>query len=181
MSSSIPILQSERLILYPMETSFCSGTYLNWLNDPEVYKFLESGGGYTIQELDEYIRNAVAQKLFFWAIYLKANGKHIGNIKIDPINFRHKRGEYGILLGDKNEWGKGFAREASEIVIQFCFKVLNLRKITLGVVSLNLAAVHLYEKMGFITEGVYINHGEYDNKLANVFRMAIFNKDFINE
>ncbi len=164
-----------------MDSTFCSETYLNWLNDPEVYKFLETGGGYTLQELDEYIYNAVAEKLFFWAICLKKSGKHIGNIKIDPISFRHKRGEYGILIGDKNEWGKGFARESSELVIQFCFEVLKLRKITLGVVSNNLQAIHLYEKMGFVTEGVYINHGEYDNKMANVLRMAIFNKDFINE
>lgn len=164
-----------------MDLTFCSEIYLSWLNDPEVYKFLESGGGYTMQSLNDYIRNTTQHKIFFWAICLKKTGKHIGNIKIDPISFRHKRGEYGILIGDKNQWGKGFAREASELVINFCFEILKLRKVTLGVVSHNTHAVALYKKMGFVIEGTYINHGEYDNKLANVFRMAIFNKDLINE
>ena len=39
-------------------------------------------------------------------IHLKENCKHIGNIKIDPINKKHGTGEYGIMMGDKDEWGK---------------------------------------------------------------------------
>lgn len=181
MNFSVPILESDRLILHPMDLSFCSETYLAWLNDPEVYRFLESGGGYSMQSLNNYIQSTISNGIFFWAICLKKESKHIGNIKIDPISFRHKRGEYGVLIGDKSEWGKGFAKEASILVINFCFDVLQLRKITLGVVSHNTSAVNLYEKMGFVTEGIYIDHGEYDNRLANVFRMAIFNKAYIDE
>jgi len=167
--------------LIPMNESFCSDSYLSWLNDPEVYKYLESEGNYTMDALKKYIENAVKNKLFFWAICLKSNGKHIGNIKIEPINYRHKRGEYGILIGDRSEWLKGYAKEASKIVIDFCFKSLNLRKITLGVVESNEAAVFLYKEIGFEVEGIYKNHGFYDNRIENVLRMAIFNQEFINE
>ena len=76
-------------------------------------------------------------KIFFWAITLKESGKHIGNIKIDPISQKHERGEYGIMMGDRSEWGKGYAREASEAVIRFCFETLKLRKVTLGVLTAN--------------------------------------------
>jgi len=181
MNLSIKKLFSERLVLIPMNESFCSESYLNWLNDNEVYKYLESGGNYNIDSLKGYIENAIKNELFFWAICLKSNGKHIGNIKIEPINFRHQIGEFGILMGDKAEWGKGYAKEASKIVIDFCFKSLNLRKITLGVVESNKVAVTLYKKIGFEIEGIYKNHGFYDNRLENVLRMAIFNQEFINE
>ena len=164
-----------------MNESFCSYSYLSWLNDPEVYKYLESGGGYKIDALREYIREAINNNVLFWAICLKSTGKHIGNIKIDPISFRHKRGEYAILIGDKTEWGKGFAKEASVLIIEFCFKKLNLRKITLGVVESNNAAIFLYKKIGFEVEGIYKNHGLYENRLENVLRMAIFNHEFIDE
>jgi len=181
MNSSIEKLFSERLVLIPINESFCSDLYLSWLNDYDVYKYLESGGNYTIDSLKEYIENAVKNKLFFWAICLKCNGKHIGNIKIEPINFLHKRGEFGILMGDKPEWGKGYAKEASKIVIDFCFKTLNLKKITLGVVESNEVAVILYKKIGFEVEGIYKNHGFYDNRLENVLRMAIFNQELSYE
>lgn len=181
MNLSITKLESHRLVLHPINQSFCSESYLSWLNDPEVYKYLESGGAYSMNALKEYINNAINNNVFFWAILLKSSHKHIGNIKIDPISFRHKRGEYGILIGDKNEWGKGFAREASDLIIEFCFKKLSLRKITLGVVESNTAAVSLYKKMGFHIEGIYKDHGIYDNKVENVLRMAKFNPGFIYE
>ena len=66
--------------------------------------------------------------MLFWAIHLKEGGKHIGNIKIDPVNKRHGLGEYGIMIGDSDEWGKGYAKEASELVIHHCFRDLRLRK-----------------------------------------------------
>jgi RimJ/RimL family protein N-acetyltransferase len=56
------------------------------------------------------------------------------------------------------------------------FTKCNLRKITLGVVSANVAAVELYEKCGFIKEGVYKNHGQYAGEYRDVIRMAKFNK-----
>jgi|LakMenEpi03Aug12_release.lakeMendotaPanAssembly.Ray.scaffolds.fasta_scaffold482726_2 ribosomal-protein-alanine N-acetyltransferase len=181
MNKSIEKLESERLALIPMNESFCSDTYLSWLNDSEVYKYLESAGDYKMDALREYIREAVKNNVFFWAICLKSSGKHIGNIKIEPISFRHKRGEYGILIGDKTEWGNGYAKEASKLIIDFCFKKLNLRKITLGVVESNYAAVFLYKNIGFEVEGIYKDHGLYENRVENVLRMAIFNQEFFNE
>jgi RimJ/RimL family protein N-acetyltransferase len=117
----------------------------------------------------------IANKISFWAITLKHKGLHIGNIKIDPINYKHQIGEYGILMGDKNNWGKGYAKEASQAVISFCFETLKLRKITLGVVEDNITAVKLYQSLGFEVEGKYRMHGKYDGKYCDAIRMALFN------
>jgi RimJ/RimL family protein N-acetyltransferase len=148
------------------------------MNDLDVYRYLESGGNYTIEKLSEYLSLVVAKPVLFWAIKIKETGKHIGNIKIDPLNTRHGLGEYAIMMGDRTEWGKGYAREASELVIRYCFDELNLRKITLGVVADNQTAVNLYHKLGFETEGVYRNHGIYEGRFCNVLRMALFNPEF---
>ncbi len=82
------------------------------------------------------------------------------------------------MMGRRSEWGKGYAKEASNKVINFCFQKLHIRKITLGVVADNAAAVALYKKMGFVIEGVYKKHGFYDNKYCDTFRMALFNPLF---
>ncbi len=86
MNKAITKLESQRLLLIPINNSFCSVSYLSWLNDPEICKYLESGGAYNMVTLNEYIHNAVINNVFFWAICLKSNNKHIGNIKIDPIS-----------------------------------------------------------------------------------------------
>jgi ribosomal-protein-alanine N-acetyltransferase len=168
-------LETQRLKLEPMSLKFCTDKYLKWLNDIEIYKFLETGGNYTIESLSSYIVNITENPVLFWAIIEKQSGEHIGNIKIDPINLRNSIGEYGILMGDKEFWGCGYAMEASQVVISYCFNNLRLRKISLGVVKDNIAAVKLYEKLGFEIEGVYRMHGFYSGKFCDALRMSLFN------
>jgi len=171
-------LESARLLFKPMQMEHATQEYISWLNDAAVNKYLEVRKENFIHELEAYIKDAIDKKIFFWAIHLKENGKHIGNIKIDPINKTHGTGEYGIMMGDKDQWGKGYGKEASLAIIDFCFDKMNLRKMTLGVVEDNVAAVKLYENIGFIVEGNYKNHAVYQGKYCNILRMAIFNPSY---
>ena len=173
-----PILESERLTYIPVSLKHLSKDYVAWLNDPDVYKFLETRGNYTFDKLKRFLKECELTPKLFWAIHLKSNNLHIGNIKIDPINVNHSIGEYGIMMGRKTEWGKGYAKEATERVIDFSFNEIKLRKITLGVVADNTVAVNLYRKLKFKDEGLYKNHVFYDNKYYDVIRMAIFNPSF---
>lgn len=154
--------------------------YLDWLNNPSIYMYLETGGNYTVEMLKNYLLEVEKKDIFFWAIHLKTNNKHIGNIKIDPVNLKHGLGEYGIMMGDIVEWGKGYAFEASSTIIHYCFKTLNLRKINLGVIEDNVKAVELYKKLGFTIEGIFKNHINHNGKYLNSLRMALFNSEYIN-
>lgn len=175
-----PELESDRLFYEPLGMNHLSNRYVYWMNDSEVNKYLESGGDYTIEKLEDFLKGVEQRPILFWAIRLKESGKHIGNIKIDPINQRNRIGEYGILIGEKSEWGKGYAKEASLRIIDFCFSnSLNLRKITLGVVEDNKAAFELYKKIGFIQEGLLKSHALHEGKWCNVIRMACFNSALI--
>jgi [ribosomal protein S5]-alanine N-acetyltransferase len=173
---TIPIIESERLQYVPMSLNFANENYLNWLNDPEVNRYMDFSKNTTLEDLRKYIQSTIDSNIFFWAIIKKEDGKHIGNIKIDPINSKHGYGEYGILLGDKSEWGNGFAKEASQSIIKYCFNNIGLRKINLGVLAINNAAIKLYEKLNFVVEGVYKNHVVFEDTYCDVFRMALFNK-----
>jgi len=175
------ILESERLILKPLDLTFLSEKYVNWMNDVHVNKFLSSGGDYTLDKLKIFLTEVEKKDILFWAILTKNESKHIGNIKIDPIEIKHGICEYGIMMGDKNEWGKGYAKEASKLVIDYCFKKINLRKMNLGVVESNTKAVNLYKKLHFNIEGKLINHISLNGKFVNVLRMSLFNNNYIEK
>lgn len=170
--------ESKRLYYYPLDTSFVSKDYVKWMNDEEVNRYLESGGDYNQDKLKDYLDRVEKSEILFWAIVIKEADKHIGNIKIDPISKRNKTGEYGILIGDKASWGKGYAKEATQAILDYCFsEKVGLRKITLGVVSDNISALNLYKKLGFEQEGLYKQHAYHDGKWCDVVRMAIFNTE----
>ena len=171
----IPILESDRLILRPLNSSFISGEYVSWMNDEEVIRYMDSGGNYTLKKLKNYIEKVENNPQYFWAIIFKNKNKHIGNIKIDPIDKENKYGEYGIMIGNKNFWRKGIAAEASSLVIKFCFERICLRKINLGVLEKNKSAIKLYQKLGFLIEGNHKQHTFRNGVYENLYRMAKLN------
>lgn len=173
-----PYLESERLIFKPVSIEHLSQDYVDWMNDSEVNRYLETGGDYTLEKLRDFLTDIEQKEILFWGIHLKDRPLHLGNIKIDPINTKHGTAEYGIMMGRKSEWGKGYAKEATIAVIDYCFNILGLRKITLGVVSKNKAALGLYNKIGFEIEGVAKKQGIYEGEYCDGIRMAIFNPDF---
>lgn len=97
----IPELESSRLFLKPfsVEKHF-SKKYLNWLNDSSITSYLEVYETFNLDMLLEYINNSIRNSIFIWGIHLKQDDKHVGNIKIDPINYRHGYAEYGILIAN---------------------------------------------------------------------------------
>ena len=173
-----PELDTKRLKLRPLGLEHVSYQYVDWMNDSEVIKYLESGGDYNITKLKDYISGLIEKDILCWAIHTRESNTHIGNIKIDPINFTHMYAEYGAMIGAKEHWGMGYAREASQATIQYCFHTLHLRKICLGVICENTSAIRLYKKLGFRVEGVYKKHVYYDGKFIDIIRMAIFKDHF---
>jgi len=144
-----------------------SEEYASWMNDPEIYQYLESKWRQiTVEDLKEYIKSINDGKNnFLFGIFDKATDKHIGNIKVGPIQHVHRYGDIGIIVGNKNYWGKGVATEAIKLIVQFAFEDLNLNKVTAGMYDINRGSLKAFEKNGFRQVGIWKNHvffkGEY--------------------
>nr|WP_321234151.1 GNAT family protein [uncultured Psychroserpens sp.] len=171
-------LESERLTFKRVSNEHITNEYVSWINDPEVNMYLETRGNYTLELLKAYVEEQYNNEVFFWAIHLKGIKKHIGNIKIDPIDYKTSFGNYGILMGDKSNWGKGYAKEATLRILDYCFNEIKLSKVKLGVIEDNDKAVGLYKNIGFKIDGVTKNIGVYNNKLCNSLSMSLHVKDF---
>ena len=171
-------ITTERLLLKPLNRSYLSDNYLSWINDQEVVKYLETQVGSSKTDLENFLLEIEKNEIFAWAIEIKNLNEHIGNIKIDPIDFKNGYGEYGILMGEKTQWGKGYAKEASIGVINFCFEKLKLRKINLGALIENKRAIKLYRNLGFKKEGHFKKHKVFEDGFCDEIRMSVFNKNF---
>lgn len=160
-------IDGKRIFLRLICEDDATKEYLNWLKSKEVTQFLESRLlDYNMSSLKNYIKKTISDPaVIFLAIVVKENNKNIGTVKLAPINWYHKFSEIGIMIGDKNSWGKGYASETLKILSNFAFKKLKLHKLTAGAYENNVGSIRAFIKAGFIEEGrrkkQFLHKGNY--------------------
>jgi N-acetyl sugar amidotransferase len=166
-------IPGNKIYLRSLTIEDASAEYCSWLNDPEVNQYLETRKS-TIEELKSYIHKQIEDpNSIFVGIFDSHNDVHIGNIKLEPINWNEKTAVLGILIGNKYYWGKGIGTEATSIFVDYAFTSLKLNAIKLGVIPENKGAIKVYEKVGFKsveTRRGVINH---DGKIFDDLVMEI--------
>jgi len=164
-----PFLVGTKLYLRPLGLADLDGPYLGWLNDQETIRFLDSGRFPTTRTALEEAFHAKQTDSLWLAIVDRKTDCHIGNIKLGPINLMHRYASLGILIGDPSFRGKGFAREAIELVLKHAFTQLGLNKVTAGAYTDHVACLELFKRLGFSVEGRQRNHlyreGAYHDKV----------------
>lgn len=145
--------------------------YYNWINDPEINQFLETRyHPRSLENIKGFVKSMDGRgDEILFAICDTATDKHIGNIKLGPINWVHRYGDISLLVGDKAYWGKGIATEAIRLVTEFAFYTLNLHKVKAGCYAQNTGSRKAFEKVGFELEGVlkkqWILNGQFMDQL----------------
>ncbi|MEG0238103.1 MAG: GNAT family protein [Clostridium sp.] len=155
---------------------------VGFINDEEVKKFLciETPFPMTKWEEVEWIksRKATKEQTYDFAIEELENGKVIGGCSINESSIKNRNCVIGIMIGDKNYWGKGYGFDALSILIKFIFEECNMEKIKLSVFELNPRAKACYKKLGFKEEGILKNEIYREGKYYDVTLMAIFKEDY---
>ena len=161
-------IKTTRLFLKNLEPADASGLYKEWVNDPEVNRFLEIRRSPPDNvKLSKFISKMNdSDNNLLLGIFLQ-NGAHIGNIKLGPINTSSYRGMIGLLIGDKNYWGKGFATEAIVAISNYAFEFLNLNRVEAGLYSSNIASLKAFFKAGFEEEGRLKSYWKIDDGWAD--------------
>jgi len=93
----------------------------------------------------------------FWYVEEKSSGKIIGQVDLHTWVKRHDRAEVGYMF-HKDSHGKGYATEASKVVIDYGFEELKLNRIEAYVAPENVASQNVLKKLNFSHEGMKKSH-----------------------
>ena len=176
----IKFLEGKLIYLRAIELSDVNENYLKWLNEPDVTTGLASG---TFPSTLAALHHFVAQKsrdtnTVMMAICDKETNKHIGNIKLDNFDWVSRTCELGVLIGEKEFWGKGIGSEVCKMTIHYAFQQLNIRKIVLCVYANNPGAIKVYEKLGFVNEGTLRQQIWSKGSYIDKHFMGLFSTEF---
>jgi len=147
--------------------------YHRWINDFDVTRYyLDTPRPQTLEERAAWYERMSAGDLqnIDFLIYELATMRPIGRVGLDDISYQHRRASFGILIGEKDCWGKGYGTEATRLMLDYGFRLLGLHNIMLSVSSANAAAIRAYTRAGFQVIGARREcRHEGDSVLDNIF------------
>src|SRR5258708_32641678 len=107
-----------------------------------------------MQDLEKFFAGVTgSSNEVIFAVIDQKSDEHIGNGKLGPINWVHRRAMVGIMIGDKRFWGKGVGEETTRLMVEYAFHRLNLHRVGLVVFEEHESAVKCYQNVGFEIEG----------------------------
>ena len=113
-----------------------------------------------------------------FAIILNSINRHIGNIKIGPINSHHHHADISYFIGEKEFWNKGIATECINLVSGFGLSELNLHRVEAGTYATAIGSWKALEKNGFTREGVFRKQVKSGDDYVDVYRYGLLNFEY---
>lgn len=171
------MIQGKRARLRALELADLPD-YHRWLNDPEVIRYLKLYAPLSMPDEEDWykaMREDPSQMVF--AVETET-GQHIGNLGLMHLNWKDRSAELGIVIGDKSQWGKGYAQDAVQSLLAFVFEQMNLNRIHLRVYADHAAAITVYRKCGFVEEGRLREDVYAEGRYHDMLVMSILKREF---
>lgn len=148
-------LDGEHVSLRLVTLDDCTETYVSWLEDARVSQYLETRWTeQTLESIRDFVRGMLSSpSSYLFAILRRADGAHVGNVKVGPIDARHGFADVSYFIGDPSAWGKGLGTEAVQLATDFGFERLGLARMQAGLYSRNVGSQRVLEKCGYVVEG----------------------------
>jgi len=154
--------------------------WTEWDNDVEISVPLgdEAYRYTTLEKNQESIKQLNDSKIHCFSIIDLKNDTMIGRCMFFDIDQINRQAMFGILIGEKRKWDGGYGQEATKLLLDYGFNLLNLNSIMLGVFSYNKRGIACYEKVGFKIIGNRRESRIVGGKKYDVVLMDILAKDF---
>ena len=149
------IIRGQQVYLRPPERDDVP-RFVAWFSDADVLRHLEMRAPMSVAMEEAWFERMLASEGktdYHFVICLLADGRPIGTVGLHGIDERSGHGEFGIAIGEKEEWAKGYGTDALNAICDFGFGELRLERIGLQVYAENERGRRAYEKAGFVHEG----------------------------
>jgi diamine N-acetyltransferase len=151
------IVVGEKVALGPLRPDLAA-VYARWMNQLEVRRGLDHMGIATPQSQDKWVEDNFERgakrepEAVEFTVYDCTDSAPVGTAGLFDIVHAHGSAEFAIAIGERR--GQGLGTEATRLVLDFAFHVLQLRNVLLVTLEWNVAGLRTYERAGFRRIGV---------------------------
>lgn len=150
------LFQAEHICLAPIQPEADAVIEARWTQDASYLRMLDReparpSSPEQVKKLYDEIEKSVENdgNLFYATIRLRPDDRLIGFARIFWIQWTMGRASVQLGIGDPEQRGKGYGREALDLLVRYAFAELNLLYLIASVPEYNPVAVHLFQGAGF--------------------------------
>ena len=176
----VPSIRGEQVYLRPAERTDLDA-FVRWFSDAETTRYLAIRAPFSRAMEEKWFEGMLEEqgkRSYHFVICLLADDRPIGTAGFHHVNQEDGHASFGISIGEKAEWSKGYGTDALRAICDFGFGQLRLERIELDVYEPNKRAQRSYEKAGFVTEGT-LRHAHFSNgKHHDTLRMSLLREEW---
>lgn len=170
-------LEGKNIYLRAIEPEDADLLY-KWENNPRHWKVSNTLVPFSKFILEQYVNSAqdifLAKQLRL-VICLKDSGTAIGAIDLFDYEPFHQRGGIGIVIADISHQQKGYASDALDVFVNYCFDVLLLHQLYCNVEEGNEASLNLFLGKDFKIVGLKKDWNRARNGYNDEFLLQLLN------
>jgi RimJ/RimL family protein N-acetyltransferase len=157
--------------------------WAKWDNDLNVALPLgsEAYTSYSLEKEKQTLESAIKSNDHIFTIVDQQTDDPIGRcmlFEVDPVN---RQATLGILIGEKPYWSKGYGQEATRLLLEYAFGLLNLNSLMLGTMSFNERGLRCFEAVGFKRIGLRRQARIIAGQPHDLVLMDILAEEFVPE
>jgi diamine N-acetyltransferase len=151
------IVVGEKVALGPLRRDLAA-VYARWMNELDVRRGLDYLGVATVESQEKWVEDNIERGAEYnpkgveFTVYDRGDSAPVGTAGLLGISHAHGFADFAIYLGARR--GQGIGTEATRLVLDFAFHVLQLRNVQLETLEWNVAGLAAYERAGFRRVGV---------------------------
>jgi RimJ/RimL family protein N-acetyltransferase len=174
----LPTLIGVQITLRPITRADAPAMFAS-LDDEETQRLTGTQQQFTLAQVEAHCaRVGGADDRADFAITLKDDPAYIGEAVLNEIDWINRSANFRIALAGKAYFGQGFGTEATRLILKYGFRTLGLHRIGLEVYDFNPRAQHVYEKLGFIREGIRRDALLWDGAYRDAMMMGMLAEEF---
>lgn len=178
-NTRLTFIEGERIELLPINPENIN-IHAKWENAPKTRLYARNIFPVSPEDLKKRLEQDQERpkRDIFFEIYHKELDKIIGIVEFHYINYINHAADLGVLIGERELWGKNLGTDAAKLMIKYGFEELNLVKITASALRPNKGACRMIEKIGMELELVLKNQVYFDGVYVDELNFCIFREEW---
>lgn len=174
------MIKGEKVQLRPVERDDLPH-FVEWFADPEVRHYLIRYMPFSLEQEERWfedLQERLAKKETVMLAIETSENVLIGNISLNDIDWKNRKAELGITIGEKAYWSQGYGTDAIRTLLGLAFDEMNLHRVFLRVFDDNKRGLRCYEKVGFQREGTLRDSAFRRGSYRDLYIMSILQPEF---